>query len=68
MPFHFPSRLSFALLGTKSQKLPSSCAPSNILAGLEVSSSGVGAGFISLALAAGIGLVICYFGLSETQQ
>jgi len=43
-------------------------ALSNILAGWIVHAAGYSAGFISLALIAGVGLVICYFGLPETRN
>jgi MFS family permease len=43
-------------------------ALSNILAGWIVHTAGYNAGFISLALIAVFGLVICYFGLPETRN
>jgi MFS family permease len=43
-------------------------ALSNILAGWIVHAAGYSAGFMSLALIAGLGLVICYLGLPETRN
>jgi len=43
-------------------------ALSNVLAGSIVQAAGYNAGFISLAIIALVGLIICYFGLPETRN